>query len=181
MHGFDYSVPYFITYVRGTCVVVTPDIVSEVLHVPRVVHPDYLGCDHLRTVSKDKLSSHFCETPSSQGDRQNTPYSGFAKGLRFLNMVMIFVFHPLSHYNSITEPCTRFLLSLLDGLTIDFPYCILSFIDVYKDTTTRNKLIFPSAIIRLLCHFSVSYPESPHFSVMYAIDAITVRQSKAQL
>jgi len=36
-------------------------------------------------------------------------------------MVMTIVLHPLSHYNSITEPCTRFLLSFLEGLTIDFP------------------------------------------------------------
>ena len=121
MHIFYYSVPHFVTCVRGTRIVVTPDIVSEVLHVPRVAHPDYLGCDRLKTVSKDKLSSLFCETPSSWGDRQNTPYSGFAKGLRFLNMVMTIVLHPLSHYNSITEPCTRFLLSFLEGLTIDFP------------------------------------------------------------
>ena len=38
---------------------VTLEIVSEVLHVPRVAHPDYPSCNHLRTVSKDKLSSLF--------------------------------------------------------------------------------------------------------------------------
>ena len=103
IHGFDYLVPYFVTRVRGTRIIVTPDIVFEVLQVPRVVHPDYLGCDRLRTVSKDELLSLFCETPSSWGDRQNTPCSGFAKGPRFLNMVMTFVFHLLSHYNSIIE------------------------------------------------------------------------------
>ena len=65
MHGFDHLVPHFVTHVQGTCIVVTPDIVSEVLHVPRVAHLDYPGCDHLRTVSKDKLSSLFYETPSS--------------------------------------------------------------------------------------------------------------------
>ena len=70
-------------------------------------------------MSKDELLSLFCETPSSWGDRQNTLCSGFAKGLRFLNMVMTFVLHPLSHYNSITEPYARFLLSLLEGLIID--------------------------------------------------------------
>ena len=57
-------------------------------------------------------------------------------------MVMTFVFYPLTHYNSITEPCAQFLLSLINGLSIDFPFhFILSLIDVYKDTTTRNKLI----------------------------------------
>ena len=45
--------------------VVTSDIVSEVLHVLRVVHPNYLGYERLRTVSKDELVSLFCETPSS--------------------------------------------------------------------------------------------------------------------
>ena len=72
MHGFDYLVPHFITLVQGTRIVVTLDIVSEVLHVPRVAHPDYLVCDCLRTVSKDEPSSLFYETPSSWSDRQNT-------------------------------------------------------------------------------------------------------------
>ena len=104
MHGFDTSVPYFITRIQGTRIVVTPDIVSKVLHVPKVVYPNYPSCDHLRTVSKDELSSLFYETLSSWGDCQNTPCSGFAKGPRFLNMVMAFILHLLSHYNSITEP-----------------------------------------------------------------------------
>ena len=65
MQGFDYSVSYFITRIRGTRIVVIPDIVSEVLHVPRIAHPDYPGYDHLRTMSKDELSSRFCKTPLS--------------------------------------------------------------------------------------------------------------------
>ena len=64
MYGFDISVPYFVTRVRGMRIVVTPDIVSEVLHVSKVAHPNDPGYNHLRTVSKDKLSSLFCETPS---------------------------------------------------------------------------------------------------------------------
>ena len=66
MHGFDYIVPHFI--LRGTHMVVTPDLISEVLHIPRVEFVDCLGYERLRTVSKDKLSSHFYETPSSWGD-----------------------------------------------------------------------------------------------------------------
>ena len=157
------------------CIVVTLDIVSEVLHVPRLVHPNCPGYDRLRTMSKDELLSLFCETPSSWGDRQNTPCSSFAKGPRFLNMVMTFILHPLSHYNSITEPYARFFLSLLEDIFIDFPsHFILSLIDVYRDTTTCDKLIFPSAITQILRHFSVSYLESIHFLVMCAIDAATV-------
>ena len=71
MHRFDYSIPYFATRVRGTCIVVTPNLISKVLHVPRVAHPNYPSCDRLRTVSKDELSSLFCETHSSWGDHQN--------------------------------------------------------------------------------------------------------------
>ena len=104
MHEIDTSVPYFFSRIRGTRIVVTPDIVFKVLHIPRVAHLDYPSYDRLRTVSKDKLLSLFYETPSSWGDRQNTSCSSFEKGLRFLNMVMTFVLHPLSHYNSITEP-----------------------------------------------------------------------------
>ena len=61
MHGFDYSVPLFVTRVRGTRIVVTPDIVFNVLCVPRVEHPDYPGFDRLKTMSKDELISSFCE------------------------------------------------------------------------------------------------------------------------
>ena len=64
MHGFDYSIPQFSTCIRGMHMVVTSEIVSKVLHVPRVAHLDYLGCQHLKTMSKDELSSLFCETPS---------------------------------------------------------------------------------------------------------------------
>ena len=81
-------------------------------------------------------------------------------------MVMTFVLHPLSHYNSITEPRARFFLSLLEHLIIDFPsYFILSIIDVH----------------RILHHFSVPFPVSDHFNVMGAIDAATVKRSEAQL
>ena len=182
MHGFDYSIPQFVTRIRGIQLVVTPGIVFEVLHVPRVAHPDYLSCECLRTVSKDELSSLFCETPSSWGDCPNTSCSAFAKGPRFLNMVMTFILHPLSHYNTIIKPRAQFLLSPIEGLTIDFPsHFIFSLIDVYKDMATRDKLIFSSAIMRLLRHFSISYPESPHFTFMCAIDAATVKRSFVQL
>ena len=63
IHGIDASVPQFVSTFRGTRIVVTPNLISEVLHVPKVAHPDYPGCDCLRIVSKDKLISHFCGTP----------------------------------------------------------------------------------------------------------------------
>ena len=91
-------------------------------------------------------------------------------------MVMTFVLHPLSHYNSITEPRARFLLSLLERLTIDFPsHFILFIIDVYRDLASRDKLIFPYAITMILRHFSVPFFVSNHFHVMCAIDATTVK------
>ena len=182
MHRFDYFIPQFSTRVRGICMVVTSKIVFEVLHVPRVAYPDYPGCAHLWTMSKDELVSLFCETPSSWDDRQNTPCSASAKGPRFLKIVMTFVLHPLSHYNTIIEPRARFLLSLIENISIDFPsHFILSLIDVYKDTATRDKLIFPSVITRLLHHFSISYLESPHFLYMCAIDIASMKRSLSQL
>ena len=65
MYGIETSVPHFFCRIQCTCIVVTPEIVSEVLHIPRVAHPDYPGCEHLRIVSKDKLLSRFYETSSS--------------------------------------------------------------------------------------------------------------------
>ena len=64
IHGFDTFVPHFFSHIQGTDIVVTPDIVSKVLHIPRVAHPDYLGCERLRKVSRDELLFHLCETPS---------------------------------------------------------------------------------------------------------------------
>ena len=181
MHGFDYSVPPFHTRVRGMCIVVTLQLVGDVLYVSRVKHPDYPRCDRLRTVSKDEMISAFCEHPSDWDDRQFTPCKTFAKGPRFINMVMPFVLHPLSHYNSIIEPRARFFLSLLEHLIIDFPsHLIISFIDVFRDMTTCDKLIFPSAITRILHHFSVHFPSFAHFSIMCAIDAAIIKRSEVQ-
>ena len=74
------------------------------LRVPRIEFPDYLSCERLRTMSRDELMSAFCEHPTAWGERLFTPCRLFAKGPRFMNMVMTFVLHPLSNYNSITEP-----------------------------------------------------------------------------
>ena len=72
-------------------------------------------------------------------------------------------------------------MSLLEHLTIDFPYhFILFIIDVHLDSTSRDKLIFPSAITRILRHFSVSFSSSDHFTVMCAIDYAIVKRSEAQ-
>jgi len=101
MHGFDTSVPRFVTYVRGTRIVVTPDLVSKILDIPQIAHLDYHAYQHLRTMSKDELISYFCEKPSTWGGHQNTLCSDFAKGSRFLNMMMAFVLHPLSHITSL--------------------------------------------------------------------------------
>ena len=115
------------------------------------------------------------------GKRQNTLYSGFAKDPRFLNMVMAFVLTPLSHYNSITKPRARFLLSLLKDLSIEFPFhVIISIIDVYWDAMTCDKLIFPSVITRILCHFSIPIHDTPYYTVMGAISAASIRWSETQ-
>ena len=75
--------------------------------------------------------SSFCERLTAWGERLFTPCRPFAKGPRFMNIVMTFILHPFSHSNSITEPRAQFLLSLLEHLTIDFPsHFILSIIDV---------------------------------------------------
>ena len=98
-----------------------------------------------------------------------------------MNMVMTFILHPLSHYNSITGPCAQFLLSLLEHLTIDFPsHFILSIINVHLDSVSCDRLIFPSTIMRILRHFSVPFPFFDHFTVMCAIDYATVKRSETQ-
>ena len=96
MHEFDFSVPLFVTRVRGTRIVVTLDILFDMFCVPRVEYLDYPSCDHLKTMFKDELISSFCERSSNWGYRHFTYCLGFPKGPRFLNMVMTFVLHHLS-------------------------------------------------------------------------------------
>ena len=132
-------------------------------------------------MSRDEVLSHFSETPFIWGGKQNTMCSGFEKDPRFLNMVMTFTLNPLSHYNSMTEPHARFLLSFFEDLSIDFPFhFITSILDVYQDTATRDKFIFPSSIIRILCHFSIPIHNSAYYTTMSAIDAGSVWRSEAQ-
>ena len=81
--------------VRGTRIPVTLQLVAVVLWVPRIEFPDYPSCERLQTVSKDELMAAFYERPSNWGERQFTPYKPFAKGSRFINMVMTFDLYPL--------------------------------------------------------------------------------------
>ena len=180
MHRIDRSIPHFVTHVQGISIPVTPQLVVDVLRVPRIEFPDYPSCEHLRTVSKDELMSAFCERPLKWGECQFTYYSSFANGPRFLNMLMTIVLYPLSHYNSITESYACFLLSLLEHLTIDFPsHFIVSLIVVFQDSASCDKLVFPSAITRILRHFFCPFSRvQPLLSC--AIDAAILKCNEAQ-
>ena len=56
----------------------------------------------------------------------------------------------------------------------------MKLMSVHLDSASHDKLIFPSAIMRILCHFSVPFPSFDHFTVMCAIDYATVKCSEAQ-
>ena len=73
MHKIDRSVPLFFTRVRSTRILITPQLVADVLRVPRIEFPDYPSCERLRTVSRDELMSAFCERPTARGERLFTP------------------------------------------------------------------------------------------------------------
>ena len=120
MHRIDRSIPHFVTRVKGISIPVTPQLVADVLRVPRIEFPNYPSCERLRTMSKDELMSAFYERPSEWGEHQFTYCSGFAKGPWFFNMVMTFVLYLLSHYNSITKSRDNFLsiLPLTSLLTL---------------------------------------------------------------
>ena len=92
MHEIDRFVPFFFAHIRDTRIPVILQLVADVLRVPRVEFPDYLGCERLRTVSKDELKSAFCERLSKWSEHQFTYCSAFAKGPRFL-IKMCFVLY----------------------------------------------------------------------------------------
>ena len=68
MHRIDYSIPHFVTRVRGISIPVTPQLIADVLRVPRIEFPNYPSYEHLRTMSKDELMSTFCKRPSVWGE-----------------------------------------------------------------------------------------------------------------
>ena len=65
MHEIDHSVPLFFTHIRGTRIPVTPQLVADVLRVPKIEFLDYPSCERLRTVSKDEPMAAFCERLSN--------------------------------------------------------------------------------------------------------------------
>jgi len=73
MHEIDRSVPLFFTCIRGTRIPITPQLVADVLWVPRIEFLDYPCCECLRTVSRDELMSAFYERPSAWDERLFTP------------------------------------------------------------------------------------------------------------
>ena len=120
IHGIDTDVPQFVTIFRGTRIVVTLNLISEVLHIPRVAHPNYPSCEHLRTVFRDDFPSHFCEKPSLWGGDLNNPCSGFAK-YGVLSVKPTVQSNPNFIYFSIRMGCCSRSLSFLSGLAIYFP------------------------------------------------------------
>ena len=116
------------------------------------------------------------------GDTLNFSIIEFAKGPRILNMVVTFVLTPWSNYNTIIEPRARFLLSLLENFSIDFPsHMIVSMIDIYRDIATHDKRIFPSTITCILTHLHITIPSSPLFYSEGAISKESIWKSDVQL
>ena len=145
-------------------------------------HLDYLSHERLSSISRDELTLLFCEKAMLWGGSLNFSTTEFAKDPRILNMVMTFVLTPWSHYNTITEPRACFFLSLMEDLSIDFPsHMIESIIEVYRDITTCDTLIFISAITCILTHMHVTIPPSPLFYVMGAISKESIWRSVVDL
>ena len=116
IHAINTYVPQFTTVFKGTHIIVTSDLISKVLHVPRVVRPNYHSHPCLCSISQDELATRFCEMAIVWGGLQNFTTHDFAKGPRILNMVMTFFLTPRSHYNTITKPRAHFLFSFLEVL-----------------------------------------------------------------
>ena len=53
IHRIDTSVPQFARTFRGRSIVVTSNLIFEVLHVPWVALPNYLGYDRLQIMSRE--------------------------------------------------------------------------------------------------------------------------------
>ena len=61
MDAINTSLTWFTTVFYGTCIVVTPDFISEILHAPRVDRPNYPSYPRLFSISRDELVTLFCE------------------------------------------------------------------------------------------------------------------------
>ena len=81
MHAIDTSIPQFITVFRSIRNVVTPELIFEVLQVPRVDRLDYLNHHHLSFISRVKLALLFYEKAMLWGGTLNFSKTEFAKGL----------------------------------------------------------------------------------------------------
>ena len=170
-----YSIPWY-TYHSYA------DFISKVLCFPKVDRLDYPSHPCLTSISRGELVSLFCEKAMLWGGTLNFSTTKFTKGPRFFNIVMSFVLTPRSHYNTTTEPHARFLFPLMESLSIDFPsHMIESIIDCYRDTATRDKLIFSLTITHILTHMYITIPPSPYFYVMGAISKESIWRSEVQL
>ena len=113
MHRLDSLVPLFHTHVWGTHIVITPELVSDVLRVYKVKFPDYLGCERLRTVSKDELKWLSVSAFLSGVFVSSLTVQALQKALGFLTWLWLLFF-------------TLFLtITLSQSLVLDFCYSFL--------------------------------------------------------
>ena len=79
IHTIDTSIPQFTTIFWGTRIIVILKLISEVLHVPRVINPNYPSSPKLKALSRDEFATHFCERLMSWGDTLNFATHDFTK------------------------------------------------------------------------------------------------------
>jgi len=80
MHAIDTFVPWFTIVFHGTCIVITLNLIFEVLHVPKVDHPNYPSHPRLFSNSRDELALLFGEKTMLWGGTLNFSTTKFTKG-----------------------------------------------------------------------------------------------------
>ena len=166
---------------RGTHIAVTPNFIFAVLHVPRVAHPNYPSHTHLHTIFRDKLALLFNEMAMVWGDTLNLSTQ---LSLLKIQGSLIWWWSLFSHHSHTITPSlslmlVSFFLSWKIFLYIFPSHMIVSMIDIYRDTATRDKLIFPLTITRSLTHLHFTIPSSPLFYAMGANSKESISRSGA--
>lgn len=122
----DVSRSTFKVFLRGKMIKITPDVISSLVHTPRVVHPlfPYLSVDTLSTDSL--IRSVVFNTPLGGGSRAICTGS-LPTNRQILLRIVCTNLWPMSHIFSLPIENVRFLYALLHGDSIELPSFICHF------------------------------------------------------
>ncbi|GMH31489.1 hypothetical protein Nepgr_033332 [Nepenthes gracilis] len=173
----DHKVRSFSTFLRGSHIRITPNVISHTLGLPLVVNP---VCHYQWNTMppRDEIASYFHGSPMEWHER-SFKTNLLTRPRMVVCWIMLFNLFPVKHFSSLSEDKVLFLYTLLRGLPIDLPSHICSHMLDHFIFRKDDNFPYSCLIQHLIMGLGVQFPDLLQVQLSKLINHTMFKQCQA--